>query len=401
MSRQSLHILGSTGSVGQQTLDLVKLHSDTFEVHTLTAHSNAELLAEQALTHKAKRVVIADEAKYDQLRELLSKTDIDILAGREALINAMETPADIVMGAISGFAGLEPLFMAVQYAKRVAIANKEPLVAAGHLLMDLAGRHETEILPVDSEHNAVFQLFEKENADKVAAITLTASGGPFRDRAPSDIQNATVEEAVAHPNWSMGAKISVDSATLMNKGLEVIEAHVLFDLPLEKIKVVIHPQSTVHAFVTYVDGSVLAHLGAPDMRVPILHALTYPGRADTNAPVLDPVDLSTLSFRPVNPEQFPALGLCYRALREGVGSRIALNAANEVAVQAFLKREIAFGAIVEICARVLDEKPGQDSFESLVSIIKYDKSIRDFTQQLIENEFQQAHDMGSKKESIA
>lgn len=401
MSRQSLHILGSTGSVGQQTLDLIKLHADKFSVHTLTAQSNIELLAEQAVTHKASRVVVGDESKCEELKKRLSNTDIDILAGREALMTAMETPADIVMGAISGFAGLEPLFVAVQHSRRVAIANKEPLVAAGHLLMDLADKHNTEILPVDSEHNAVFQLFEKENASKVAAITLTASGGPFRDRAPEDIENATVEEAVAHPNWSMGAKISVDSATLMNKGLEVIEAHVLFNLSSEKIKVVIHPQSTVHAFVTYVDGSVLAHLGAPDMRVPILHALTYPDRADTNAPVLDPVDLSTLSFRPVDSKQFPALDLCYRALKEGVGARIALNAANEVAVHAFLGCEIAFGRIVEICTRVLDEKPAQDSFESLVSIIKYDKSIRDFTRQLIESEFQQVPDMSSKKESIA
>ena len=379
MSKKLVNVLGSTGSVGDSTASLLKFHSDKFDIGVLTAQSNVKKLAEQAISLNAKNAVIGDENLYAELKEMLLGRNIEVSAGRNALLEASSKPADITVCAIAGFAGLEPVMKATEQGGNIAIANKEPLVAAGSLVRQAAKKSGAVLLPVDSEHNAVFQVFEQENKSAIDSITLTASGGPFLKWLLSDIQKATPEQAVAHPNWSMGQKISVDSATLMNKGLEVIEAHVLFDLPDNKIKVLIHPQSTIHAFVSYSDGSVLAHLGAPDMRIPILHTLSWPDRLETNAPKLDPVTLSRLDFEEVDLEKFPALSLARAALKEGVASRIVLNAANEVAVDMFLKKKIGFMDIVNICAAQMESDVSYSQVNTLDEVIAFDSYIREKT----------------------
>ncbi len=379
MSKKVVNVLGSTGSVGDNTASLLAFHAEKFDVGILTAQSNVKKLAEQAISLKAKHAVIGDESLYEELKERLLGQDIEVSGGRNALIEASSKPADITVCAIAGFAGLEPVMKATEQGGNIAIANKEPLVAAGSLVKDLAQKSGAILLPVDSEHNAVFQVFEQENKSGIDSITLTASGGPFLKWSLSDIKKATPEQAVAHPNWSMGRKISVDSATLMNKGLEVIEAHVLFDLPDNKIKVVVHPQSTIHAFVNYCDGSVLAHLGAPDMRIPILHTLSWPNRLETNAPRLDPVTLSRLDFEEVDLKKFPALSLARTALKEGVASRIALNAANEIAVDMFLKKKIDFMDIVNVCAIQMDTDTSDRHVSTLEDVIAFDDFVREKT----------------------
>ncbi len=383
MSKKRVNVLGSTGSVGDNTVSLLEFHSDKFEVGVLTAQSNVKKLVEQAIKLKAKHAVIGDESLYDELKSSLVGQDIEISAGRRALLDASSERADTTVCAISGFAGLEPVLKATERGGRIAIANKEPLVAAGSLVKSAAKKSGAVILPVDSEHNAVFQVLEQDNQSSIDFITLTASGGPFLKWSLEDIKQATPEQAVAHPNWAMGRKISVDSATLMNKGLEVIEAHVLFDLPDEKIKVVIHPQSTIHAFVSYSDGSVLSHLGAPDMRIPILHALSWPERLDTNAPKLDPTSLSQLDFEEVDLEKFPALGLARTALKEGVGKRIVLNAANEIAVSAFLNKQIGFMDIINVCSEQMEADVSAYAVETLDVIIALDNQTREKTKNYI------------------
>lgn len=373
---KTVSILGSTGSVGRNTVDLLSHHADLYQVNALTAQSNVALLAEQARMLKARKAVIGDDGLYATLKELLAGSGIECAAGRAAIIEAAAEPADWIMAAIVGMAGLEPILAAIGQGRCVAIANKEPLVAAGPLVIAAARRSGATLLPVDSEHNAIFQVFEPENRSAIARIVLTASGGPFRDRTVAQMEAATPEQAVAHPNWAMGAKISVDSATMMNKALEVVEAHYLFALPPEQIDVLIHPQSIIHSMVEYVDGSFLAQLGAPDMRTPIANALGWPKRIATSGMRLDLATLKRLEFEKPDPARFPALGLAYESLRTGPAACVALNAANEVAVQAFLDRRIGFTDIVRIVRAVLNDTQMID-LSGLSDILSLDRAVRE------------------------
>ncbi|ANC91234.1 1-deoxy-D-xylulose-5-phosphate reductoisomerase [Azospirillum humicireducens] len=354
---RSVTILGSTGSVGTQTVDLVARDPERFPVEALTANRNVALLARQARDLKARLAVVADPAGYTQLKDLLSGTGIEVAAGPEAVAAAAERPADWVMAAIVGAAGLEPTLAAVRRGAIVAFANKEVLVCAGSLMMEEVKAHGATLLPVDSEHSAIYQVFDFERTDSVARLILTASGGPFRTRDRVFMAAATREQAVAHPTWDMGAKISVDSATMMNKGLELIEAHFLFGIPEERIDVLVHPQSVIHSLVEYVDGSVLAQLGTPDMRTPIAYALGWPARIATPAERLDLVKAATLTFEAPDPVRFPALRLARAALQSGGGAPTILSAANEVAVQAFLDRRIGFLDIERIVEETLTALP--------------------------------------------
>lgn len=350
-------ILGSTGSVGTQTVDLVARDPERFPVEALTANRNVALLAEQARRLRAKLAVVADPAAYADLKEALAGTGVEAAAGPQAVADAAERPADWVMAAIVGAAGLEPTLAAVRRGACVAFANKEVLVCAGALMMEEVRRHGANLLPVDSEHSAIYQVFDFDRLDSVQRLILTASGGPFRSKDRAFMAAATREQAVAHPTWDMGAKISIDSATMMNKGLEIIEAHFLFGIPEERIDVLVHPQSVVHSLVEYVDGSVLAQLGTPDMRTPIAYALGWPARISTPAERLDLVKAATLTFEAPDPERFPALRLARAALQSGGGAPTILSAANEVAVQAFLDRRIGFLDIERIVEEVLGTLP--------------------------------------------
>jgi 1-deoxy-D-xylulose-5-phosphate reductoisomerase len=346
-------ILGSTGSVGCSTVDLIARHPERFVVEALTARKNVARLAEQAVRLKAKRAVIAEPSLYGQLRDALAGTGITTAAGPRAVIEAASLPAGWVMSAIVGAAGLEPTLAAVQRGAIVGLANKECLVCAGKLFMAEVRKHGATLLPVDSEHSAIFQVFDFVQAEQVEKIILTASGGPFREVSLADMARASPAAAVAHPNWSMGAKISVDSATMMNKGLELIEAYHLFPVRTDQIDVVVHPQSIVHSLVCYQDGSVLAQLGTPDMRTPISYALGWPRRMPAPAQRLDLVQLGKLTFEAPDPERFPALRLAREALHQGGGAPTILNAANEVAVAGFLAGEIGFLDIAHAVEHVL------------------------------------------------
>ncbi|MCM8733437.1 1-deoxy-D-xylulose-5-phosphate reductoisomerase [Azospirillum sp. A1-3] len=354
---RSVTILGSTGSVGTQTVDLVSRDPERFPVEALTANRNVTLLAQQARQLNARLAVVADPSAYAELKSLLSGTGIEVAAGSEAVAAAAERPADWVMAAIVGAAGLEPTLAAVRRGAIVAFANKEVLVCAGALMMEEVKAHGATLLPVDSEHSAIYQVFDFDRTDSVARLILTASGGPFRTRDRAFMAAATREQAVAHPTWDMGAKISVDSATMMNKGLELIEAHFLFGIPEERIDVLVHPQSVIHSLVEYVDGSVLAQLGTPDMRTPIAYALGWPARIATPAERLDLVKAATLTFEAPDPVRFPALRLARAALQSGGGAPTILSAANEVAVQAFLDRRIGFLDIERIVEETLTALP--------------------------------------------
>jgi 1-deoxy-D-xylulose-5-phosphate reductoisomerase len=354
---RSVTILGSTGSVGTQTVDLVSRDPERFPVEALTANRNVALLAQQARQLKARMAEVADPTAYAELKELLSGTGIEVAAGSEAVAAAAERPVDWVMAAIVGAAGLEPTLAAVRRGAVVAFANKEVLVCAGALMMEEVKAHGATLLPVDSEHSAIYQVFDFDRTDSVARLILTASGGPFRTRDRAFMAAATREQAVAHPTWDMGAKISVDSATMMNKGLELIEAHFLFGIPEERIDVLVHPQSVIHSLVEYVDGSVLAQLGTPDMRTPIAYALGWPARIATPAERLDLVKASSLTFEAPDPVRFPALRLARAALQSRGGAPTILSAANEVAVQAFLDRRIGFLDIERIVEETLTALP--------------------------------------------
>ncbi|MEE8534446.1 MAG: 1-deoxy-D-xylulose-5-phosphate reductoisomerase, partial [Kiloniellales bacterium] len=328
---RSVTVLGSTGSVGRNTVELIERGRERFDVVALTAHSSVERLAEQARRLRPELAVIADGNLYAELKAALAGTGIETAAGETALVEAAMRPADWVMAAIVGAAGLAPTLAAVRRGAIVALANKETLVCAGALMMaEVAGNGAT-LLPVDSEHNAIFQVLDAERPDTVERIILTASGGPFRARSLEDMADVTPEQAVAHPNWDMGAKISVDSATMMNKGLELIEAHYLFTMPEGRIEILVHPQSVVHSMVAYVDGSVLAQMGQPDMRTPIAYTLAWPARMAAPVERLDLAALGTLTFEAPDPERFPALRLAREALCDGGGAPTILNAANEVA----------------------------------------------------------------------
>ena len=373
--RRRISVLGATGSVGTSTLDLVERHPDRFEVVALTAATNVAALADCARRTGARLAVIADENKLSELRAALAGTDCRAAAGREAMIEAAAGDAEWVMAAIVGCAGLEPVMAAVEAGRTVALANKEALVTAGSLMTNAAARAGATILPVDSEHNAIFQCLAGNSHDGVAKLILTASGGPFRTWSKTEMDAARPEQALKHPNWSMGAKISIDSATMMNKGLELIEAHHLFGLPAERIDILVHPQSVIHSMVEYVDGSTIAQLGSPDMRIPIAHALAWPDRIETRAEPLDLIKIASLTFEAPDPERFPSLRLARAALTSGKGEAIVLNAANELAVAAFLDRRIPFGAIADTVERAIDQSDAPAP-ASIAEVIEIDHAVR-------------------------
>jgi len=373
--RRKIAILGATGSIGSSTLDLIARSPERFEVVAVTAATNVEALAEIARRTGAKIAVIAENEKLGKLRELLAGTACEAGAGEEALADAARGEAELVIAAIVGCAGLKPVMAAIEAGKTVALANKEALVTAGALMTDAAAAHGATILPVDSEHNAIFQCLAGNRSQDVSKIILTASGGPFRTASPDVLSSVTPAQAVAHPNWSMGAKISVDSATLMNKGLELIEAHYLFGLPSQRIDVVIHPQSTVHSLVEFVDGSVLAQLGAPDMRIPIAYALAWPERLETPAERLNLAAIGRLDFAAPDFERFPALRIAREALEAGRAAPATLNAANEVAVDSFLKGRIRFTDIAPTVEQALAQSDAPAP-RSIADVLEIDRTTR-------------------------
>lgn len=356
-SPRRVTILGSTGSVGRNTIDLIDRNPEAYAIEALTANRNVDLLADQARRLRPRMAVIGDPDLYAPLSAALAGTDIAVAAGPAALIEAADRPADWVMAAIVGAAGLAPTLAAVRRGVIVALANKEALVCAGALMTAEVQANGATLLPVDSEHNAIFQVFDFERREAIDRIILTASGGPFRTADLETMARATPEQAVAHPNWKMGAKISVDSATLMNKGLELIEAHYLFAMPAERIEIVIHPQSVIHSLVAYVDGSVLAQLGSPDMRTPIAYTLGWPDRIAAPSPRLDLAKIGKLTFEVPDENRFPALRLARQALQTGGGAPTILSAANEVAVHEFLAGKVDFLDIARTVERTLERVP--------------------------------------------
>ena len=379
-----LTILGSTGSIGVNTLDVVRRHPDRYQVLALCAYRQVDRLYEQCLAFRPRFAVVGEAALAVQLTERLRQAgcSTEVEYGPEALVRMASLPeVDVVMAAIVGAAGLPSTLAAARAGKRVLLANKEALVMAGPVFMRAVRESGAVLLPVDSEHNAIFQSLPMGysgdmNKGGVSRILLTASGGPFRKTPTAELAHVTPEQACAHPNWVMGRKISVDSASMMNKGLEVIEAHWLFNVPAEKIEVVIHPQSVIHSLVQYVDGSVLAELGNPDMRTPIAQALAYPERIAAGVEPLDLFKVATLHFERPDDERFPCLALAYRALREGGSASATLNAANEVAVAAFLDRKIGFSAIPEIIAGTMDIVP-VTALETLQDVLEADRQARE------------------------
>ncbi len=380
----SLTVLGSTGSIGRSTLDVVARHASRYRVHALTAHKQDDLLFDQCRQFKPRYAVLLDDEAAQRLRQSISKAGLhtEVLCGVEALEQVSAAPeVDAVMAAIVGAAGLRPTLAAARAGKKILLANKETLVMAGQVFMDAVRASGSVLLPIDSEHNAIFQSLPRNyagdmKASGVSKILLTASGGPFRNTPLSGLQNVTPEQACAHPNWSMGRKISVDSATMMNKGLEVIEAHWLFNAPAEAIEVVVHPQSVIHSLVQYVDGSVLAQLGNPDMRTPIAYALAYPERMDAGVAPLDLFKVARLDFVAPDFERFPCLALAYQALRAGGTAPAAMNAANEVAVAAFLEGQIPFLTIPRLIEEVLAAMPAQP-VKALEDVLEADRAARE------------------------
>jgi 1-deoxy-D-xylulose-5-phosphate reductoisomerase len=359
VARRSLTILGATGSIGKSTLDLVERNPDAFEIVALTAQSNVAGLADAARRTRARLAVIGDAGLYAELQAALAGTGIRVAAGPKAVIAAAAEPADCVMAAIVGAAGLEPTFEAARQGRRLALANKECLVSAGDVFMAAVADAGTELLPVDSEHSAALQALAGATPESIERIVLTASGGPFRTWSREQLQNATPEQALRHPNWSMGAKISIDSATLMNKGLELIEAYHLFPVAAEQLATVIHPQSIVHCLVSYTDGSVIAQMSFPDMRTPIALALSWPQRMNAPTPRLDLAAVGTLSFEAPDPVRFPSLTIAREALVRGGTAPAILSAANEIAVEAFLARKIGFLDIARNVADTLEAAEGR------------------------------------------
>lgn len=358
MSKKKIAILGSTGSIGTQTLEVIEEHSDKFEVEVLTANSNADLLIQQAVKFKPNAVVITDETHYKKVSEALWEHDIKTYSGIEALAQIVEMETiDIVLTALVGYAGLLPTINAIKAKKTIALANKETLVVAGELITKLARENQVAILPVDSEHSAIFQCLVGEFQNKIEKIYLTASGGPFRGKTRDELLNITKEQALKHPNWEMGAKITIDSATLMNKGFEVIEAKWLFNLKPEQIDVIVHPQSIIHSLVQFEDGSMKAQLGLPDMKHPIQYALSFPQRIFSKSARFNFLDYPQLTFEQPDTDTFLNLKLAYEALEKGGNLACILNAANEITVDAFLKNKIKFLSIAEINQQCMEKVP--------------------------------------------
>lgn len=389
MSRQRLTVLGATGSIGASTLDVVSRHPDRFEVFALTGHQRVEVLADQCRTHRPRHAVTGSPETAAELRRLLGDGFvIEIHHGADALESVAAAPeVDAVMAAIVGAAGLSPTLAAARAGKRVLLANKEALVMAGRVFMEEVARSGAQLLPIDSEHNAIFQSLPGNFSGNLARagvrkILLTASGGPFRDSSLEHLKSVTPDQACAHPNWIMGRKISVDSATMMNKGLEVIEAHWLFNASPDQIEVVIHPQSVIHSLVQYSDGSVLAELGNPDMRTPIAHAMAYPERIEAGVASLDLFEVGRLDFRRPDPKLFPCLSLAYQALRAGGTAPAVLNAANEVAVAAFLEHRLPFLSIADVISESLEALPVHPA-NTLEDVVAADGESRIMAAQIV------------------
>ncbi len=382
---RTVTILGSTGSIGRNTVDLLNRNSEYFNVVALTANTNAELLAKQSLLLNPDVAIIRDTSKYQLLKDRLEGSGIEVMTGDESVIEAASRSADIVVAAIVGAAGLRPTLSAISQGTIVAIANKECLVCAGDIIIEEANNCNTMLLPIDSEHNAIFQVLESNNTDEVERIILTASGGPFLNWSKARMNTITPEQAVLHPNWDMGRKVSVDSATLMNKGLELIEAAYLFPVLPEKLEVLVHPQSIIHSMVEYVDGSVLAQMASPDMRTPIAYSLSWPKRIKTPTKKLDFAEIGKLTFESPDVERFPALSLARNSLNKGNGSTTVLNAANEVAVQSFLKSSIDFPSITGIIEETLTKVAGYP-VKSLYDCEQLDNESRRVAQALVKKE---------------
>ena len=359
---RSITLLGATGSIGTSTVDLIRRGGARYRVEAVTAHRNGTALGRLARELGARFAVVGDPAAYSDLKNALAGTNIETASGEAALVEAAERPADWVMAAISGAIGLRSTVAAAKRGATVALANKECLVCAGAMFMRTAAAHGATVLPVDSEHNAVFQALSAGRREDVRRAILTASGGPFRTWTIEQMRAATVEQALKHPNWSMGPKITIDSATLMNKGLELIEAHHLFGLEPERLDVIVHPQSIIHSMVEYRDGSFVAQLGSPDMRIPIAHCLAWPDRIDGPAPRLDLAQVATLTFEQPDPVRFPALALARSALETGGAAPTVFNAANEVAVAAFLARQLGFTGIARVVEATLDAAARRNAF---------------------------------------
>lgn len=369
MKEKGIAILGSTGSIGTQALEVIEEHPEAFRLEVLTAHSSSDRLREQALHHRPDTVVIGDPDKYEELAEALQPEGIKVFAGPEALDQVVEKDGiDTVLTALVGYAGLSPTLSAIEAGKDIALSNKETLVVAGELVTARAKQKGVNLYPVDSEHSAIFQCLLGEDGNPVDRLYLTASGGPFRGMDRKGLEKVTREQALDHPNWDMGAKITIDSATMMNKGLEVIEAHWLFGIPQERIEVVVHPQSVVHSMVRFADGILKAELGEPDMKRPIRFALGFPHRLHSEQKGMDPFDFPELSFERADPETFRNLGYAFEALRQGGNRPCVLNAANEVAVEAFLNDEIGFLGIPELIGTCIEriEQVSKPGYEELV-----------------------------------
>lgn len=383
-NKKSVAILGSTGSIGTQALEVISLNPDLFSVFMLTAHSNADLLVEQALRFKPACVVICTASKYQYVKDALAASGIKVLAGAEAVTETVTSPdIDIVLTAMVGFAGLEPTIAAIRAGKDIALANKETLVVAGGLITSLVKKHKVRMLPVDSEHSAIFQCLAGEEHNEIEKIILTASGGPFRGKTSAHLGRVTRQDALKHPNWVMGAKITIDSASLMNKGLEVIEAKWLFDLEPEQVDVVVHPQSVIHSMVQFMDGSIKAQMGLPDMKLPIQYALAYPNRIQNNFRRFDFMNYPQLTFEKPDLETFRSLGLAFEALKSGGNMPCIINAANEIAVAGFLSDSISFLTMSDIIEKCMQQVPFVES-PVLDDYLNTDKETRIFAQNLIQ-----------------
>ena len=383
--KKHIAILGSTGSIGVQALNVVRNHSDLFEVEVLTAHSNYEKLIQQAIEFKPNTVVITNKNYYSKVQEALSSYDIKVFAGDKSMVDVMEmSDIDMVLTAVVGFAGLRPTLRAIEYGKTIALANKETMVVAGKLVTDLAAKKNVPILPVDSEHSAIFQSLTGETFNPIERIFLTASGGPFLGRKTDDLRNVTVSDALKHPNWVMGKKVTIDSATLMNKGLEVIEAKWLFNVKPEQIEVVVHPQSIVHSLVEFKDGSIKAQLGLPSMELPIQYAFSYPMRLSSMLPKFEFINYPQLSFLQPDRDTFRCLNLAYKAINKGGNMPCIMNAANEIAVQSFIDEKISFLDIPVMINDMMD-KGFFISEPTLDDLMETDFEIRMKSQQWIDN----------------
>lgn len=381
--KKRLAILGSTGSIGTQTLDVVRAYPERFEVYAICAHRSMDLLVAQAHEFKPEVVCIADESLYEPLKEQLADLECKVWAGADAIAQMVTLPSiDVVVAAMVGYAGLRPTIEAIKAGKTIALANKETLVVAGEIICRLAQEHHTPIFPVDSEHSAIFQSLVGEDRSEIEKILLTASGGPFRTFTLEQMRTVTAADALRHPNWEMGAKITIDSASMMNKGFEVIEAKWLFGVPVEKIQVLVHPQSIVHSAVQFTDGAIKAQLGAPDMRLPIQYALTFPERLDSNFPRADLFSLGSLTFEEPDLKRFPNLGLAYEAMRRGGNIPCVLNAANEVANLAFREGKCDFLQMSDIISQTMDKAAfiAQPTYEDYVAT---DKEARQIAETLL------------------